>query len=55
MEEVRVVRRRTYGWPVVIALIILAIVIAWAFFGLNVETEPTLGLLVGPAGSSAAG
>lgn len=40
MDEVRVVRRRTFGWPVVIALIILAIVIGWVFFGLYVDPEP---------------
>lgn len=49
MDEVRVVRRRTYVWPVIIALIILAIVIAWAFFGLNVDTEPQLGWIARPA------
>jgi hypothetical protein len=46
MDEVRVVRRRTYIWPVVIAIIILAIVLAWALFGMNVETEPEFGWLV---------
>jgi hypothetical protein len=46
MDEVRVVRRRTYIWPVVIAIIILAIVIAWALFGMNVETEPEFGWLL---------
>jgi uncharacterized protein YpmB len=46
MDEVRVVRRRTYIWPVVIAIIILAIVLAWAFFGTNVETEPEFGRLL---------
>ena len=35
MDEVRVVRRRTYVWPVVIAVIILALVIAWAFFSMG--------------------
>jgi hypothetical protein len=35
MDEVRVVRRRTYGWPVIIAIILLAIVIAWAFFSMD--------------------
>ena len=42
MDEVRVVRRRTHIWPVVIAVIILAIVIAWAFFAMDrgvVESE----------------
>ena len=46
MDEVRVVRRRTYIWPVVIAIIILAIVLAWALFGMNVETEPEFGSLL---------
>lgn len=40
MDEVRVVRRRTHIWPIVIAIIVLAIVIAWAFFAMDAaQTE----------------
>lgn len=35
MDEVRVVRRRTHVWPIVIAVVVLALVIAWAFFAAN--------------------
>jgi hypothetical protein len=47
MDEVRVVRRRTHIWPVVIAVIILAIVIAWAFFAMDRGVvEPDIGHLM---------
>jgi hypothetical protein len=32
MDEVRIVRHRTHIWPVIIAVIILAIVIGYVFF-----------------------
>jgi hypothetical protein len=32
MDEVRIVRRRTHIWPLVIAVIVLALVIAYVFF-----------------------
>lgn len=32
MDEVRIVRHRTHVWPVIIALIVLALVIAYVFF-----------------------
>ena len=32
MDEVRIVRHRTHVWPVIIALIVLAIVIGYVFF-----------------------
>ena len=32
MDEVRIVRHRTHIWPVIIAIIILAVVIAYVFF-----------------------
>jgi hypothetical protein len=32
MDEVRIVRHRTHIWPVIIALIVLAIVIGYVFF-----------------------
>ena len=35
MDEVRIVRRRTHVWPIVIAVAVLALVIAWAFFAMN--------------------
>jgi hypothetical protein len=35
MDEVRIVRRRTHIWPVVIAIIILALVVIWALFSMN--------------------
>lgn len=35
MDEVRIVRRRTFGWPVAVALIVLLIVIAYALFGMS--------------------
>ena len=35
MDEVRIVRQRTHIWPVIIALIVLALVIAYVFFSTN--------------------
>jgi len=32
MDEVRIVRRRTYIWPIVIAVVLLAIVLAYVLF-----------------------
>jgi hypothetical protein len=32
MDEVRIVRKRTHVWPVVIALVVLALVIAFVLF-----------------------
>ena len=32
MDEVRIVRHRTHVWPVIIAVIVLAIVIGYVFF-----------------------
>jgi hypothetical protein len=43
MDDVRVIRRRTHVWPVVIALIVLALVIAWALFGMNGGPRDELG------------
>ena len=42
MDEVRIVRRRTYVWPVVIAVIVLALVIAFVLF-MNRTGGGTLG------------
>ena len=37
MDETTKIRRRTFGWPVIIALIVLALVIGYAmFFGVRV-------------------
>ena len=35
MDEVRIVKHRTHIWPVIIALVVLAIVIAYVFFTIN--------------------
>ena len=35
MDEVRIVKHRTHIWPVIIALIVLAIVIGYVFFAVN--------------------
>jgi hypothetical protein len=35
MDEVRIVKHRTHIWPVIIALVVLAIVIAYVFFAMN--------------------
>jgi hypothetical protein len=32
MDEVRIVRKRTHVWPIVIAVVVLALVIAYVFF-----------------------
>jgi len=32
MDEVRIVRRRTYIWPIVIAVVVLALVLAYVLF-----------------------
>ena len=32
MDETRKIRHRTFGWPVIVALIVLALVIAYAVF-----------------------
>jgi hypothetical protein len=32
MDEVRIVRHRTHVWPVILAVILLAIVIGYVFF-----------------------
>lgn len=53
MDEVRVVRRRTHIWPVVIAIIILALVVIWAFFLMN-GAPSEIGRLQQPAVEAAA-
>jgi hypothetical protein len=35
MDEVRIVKHRTHIWPVIIALVVLALVIAYVFFTIN--------------------
>jgi hypothetical protein len=46
MDETDVIRKRTHVWPVVVAIIVLGIVIAYAFFSLNggvrADPEPTV-------------
>jgi len=42
MDEVRIVRRRTHIWPIVIAVVILAIVVAFVLF-VNSTGDNTLG------------
>jgi len=43
MDEVRIVRRRTHVWPVVIALIVLGLIIAYAFTVMNDATRSNVG------------
>jgi hypothetical protein len=45
MDEVRIVRRHTHVWPVVIALVGLALVIAYAFFTMNSTASLDIGWL----------
>lgn len=40
MDEVRIVRHRTHIWPVIIAVILLAIVIGYVFFARNGPARP---------------
>ena len=35
MDEVRIVKHRTHIWPVIIALVVLALVIAYELFAMN--------------------
>jgi len=44
MDEVRIVKQRTHIWPVVLAVIVLALVIAYVFFAMNGPAEQ-VGLL----------
>ena len=39
MDEVRIVRHRTHIWPVIIALIVLALVIGYVFFSRSGPAE----------------
>lgn len=39
MDEVRIVKHRTHIWPVIIALIVLAIVIGYVLFAMNGPSE----------------
>lgn len=43
MDEVRIVRRRTHVWPVVIAVVILALVIAFVLLMNSGATTNDLG------------
>jgi hypothetical protein len=44
MDDVQIVRKRTHIWPIVIALIVLAIVIAFALFALGGGMRSTVGM-----------
>ena len=44
MDEVRIVKHRTHIWPVVLAVIVLALVIAYVLFAMNGPAEQ-VGLL----------
>ena len=44
MDEVRIVRRRTYVWPVLIAVILLALVLVYVVFFNRPPTGQPLGL-----------
>jgi hypothetical protein len=33
MDETTKIQRRTFGWPVILALIVLGLVLAYALFG----------------------
>ena len=35
MDEVRIIKQRTHIWPIIIALVVLALVIAYALFSSN--------------------
>jgi hypothetical protein len=35
MDEVRIVKHRTHIWPVIIALVVLALVIGYVLFAMN--------------------
>ena len=43
MDEVQIVRKRTHIWPIVIALIVLALVIAYAIFAVGGGTRSEVG------------
>jgi hypothetical protein len=43
MEDVRIIRRRTHVWPVIVALVVLALVIAYVFFMMNSSAPASLG------------
>ena len=45
MDEVRIVRRRTHVWPIVIALVVLVLVIAYAFSTMNSAGSLDIGWL----------
>ena len=59
MDEVRIVKHRTHIWPVIIALIVLAIVIGYVLFAMNGPAEQVgwnqLPRVVGAGAPTAAG
>jgi hypothetical protein len=48
MDEVRVVRRRTHVWPIVIAVVVLALVIAFVLFMNHTGDTPWNGTMQWP-------
>ena len=59
MDEVRIVKHRTHIWPVIIALIVLAIVIGYVLFAMNGPSKQVgwndLPRVVGAGAPTAAG
>lgn len=48
MDEVRIVRKRTHVWPVVIAVVVLALVIAFVLFMNHTGNTPWNGVMAWP-------
>ena len=48
MDEVRIVRKRTHVWPVVIAVVVLALVIAFVLFMNHTGSTPWNGVMQWP-------
>jgi hypothetical protein len=48
MDEVRIVRKRTHVWPVVIAIVVLALVIAFVLFMNRTGSTPWNGVMQWP-------
>ena len=43
MDEVKIVRHRTHIWPVIVAIILLAVVIGYVFFARRGPAKQQLG------------
>ena len=48
MDEVRIVRKRTHVWPVLIAVVVLALVIAFVLFMNHTGGTPWNGVMAWP-------